>query len=232
MDDRRVALAARNNAEWCDLVCRAHGIPGDFSTAAWTAPRRTPPFYPDAVSLSGAATAADLTEGIDLSAGASVKDSFGTLDLAPVGFGELFEADWVWMDPDDAPRWPIGGRRWKILDDPTQLPGWQAVWSGGEEPSGSFPPALLDDPRVSFVAAWSGGELVSGAVVSRSASVVGVSNVFDVSGDTEVAYAGAAAAAGVLASGLPVVGYDRGDPLEAAGRVGFRRTGRLRVWLL
>ena len=49
-----IAAAARNNAELCDLVSRAHGIDGAFASDAWTSPRRTPPFYPDAVTLERA----------------------------------------------------------------------------------------------------------------------------------------------------------------------------------
>ena len=48
LDDRYVR-AARNNAEWCDAVCRAHGNPGEFHDDIWlnrnagAATRRAPP---------------------------------------------------------------------------------------------------------------------------------------------------------------------------------------------
>ncbi len=29
-----VAAAARDNAEWCDAMCRAHGSPGTFADRA------------------------------------------------------------------------------------------------------------------------------------------------------------------------------------------------------
>jgi hypothetical protein len=35
MNDDRVELAARNNAVWCDTVCRAHGVPGEFLNGIW-----------------------------------------------------------------------------------------------------------------------------------------------------------------------------------------------------
>lgn len=47
-----MSQAALNNAEWCDAMCRAHGLPGVFTPRAWTNPARTPLFYPDAVTLS------------------------------------------------------------------------------------------------------------------------------------------------------------------------------------
>jgi hypothetical protein len=81
-------LAVAENAAWCDLVCG-----GQFRARAWTSPRRTPPYYPDAVTLAPDATAADILPFVDGSAGCSVKDSFATLDLP--GFSVLFEATWI-----------------------------------------------------------------------------------------------------------------------------------------
>ncbi|RSD22124.1 hypothetical protein [Amycolatopsis eburnea] len=80
------------NASWCDLVW-----PGQFRPRAWTSATRTPEYYPDAVTLSPDATAADVLPFIDGSAGCSVKDSFATLDLP--GFSVLFEATWLACGP-------------------------------------------------------------------------------------------------------------------------------------
>jgi hypothetical protein len=77
-------------------LCRSQALVGSFSDEVWTAPRRTPPLYPDAVTLSPKATAEQIMTAIDLeSPGASVKDSFALLDLSPWGFRPLFEAFWV-----------------------------------------------------------------------------------------------------------------------------------------
>jgi hypothetical protein len=80
------------NAAWCDLVCG-----GEFGPRAWTSPCRTPEYYPDAVTLTPDATAADILPFVDGSAGCSVKDSFATLDLP--GFSILFEATWIECGP-------------------------------------------------------------------------------------------------------------------------------------
>src|SRR3954462_805415 len=100
--------AARNNAEWCDLVCRTHGIETAFSDRAWVALRRSPRSYPDAVTLSPLPSVGDVLSRIDTSAGCSVKDSFATLDLAEDGFRVLFEAEWIHRPaaaPAPAPMW-------------------------------------------------------------------------------------------------------------------------------
>lgn len=88
----RPELAVAENAAWCDLVCR-----GQFGPLAWTSRTRTPEYYPDAVTLDPAATAADVLPFIDGSAGCSVKDSFATLELP--GFSVLFEATWIACGP-------------------------------------------------------------------------------------------------------------------------------------
>ncbi|MEV4195943.1 hypothetical protein AB0J65_31835, partial [Streptomyces toxytricini] len=89
---RLLEAAVRNNAAWCAAVCPG----GTFTADAWTSPHRTPPYYPDAVSLSRGASAAELAAAVDTAApGCSVKDSYAVLDLAPAGFGVLFEAQWI-----------------------------------------------------------------------------------------------------------------------------------------
>ncbi len=85
------AAAALANAKWC----RSQSSPGSWADMAWTTRRRTPEFYPDAVTLHPYATADDVLPFIDASAGASVKDSFATLDLTAHGFEVLLEGTWV-----------------------------------------------------------------------------------------------------------------------------------------
>jgi hypothetical protein len=94
-----VARAARNNAELCAAVARSHGVVGTFADDAWTAPARTPPLHPDAVTLVPGVAPRSLLARIDDSDGASVKDSFHDLDLAPFGYRVLFDAEWIHRRP-------------------------------------------------------------------------------------------------------------------------------------
>ena len=43
--------AARNNADWCDIVCRLQGLEGHLDERLWWTASRSPDFYPDAVTL-------------------------------------------------------------------------------------------------------------------------------------------------------------------------------------
>ena len=50
----RVADAARNNAALCDAVCAAHGAGGELFDTHWLTRGRTPPRYPNLVTLTDA----------------------------------------------------------------------------------------------------------------------------------------------------------------------------------
>ena len=88
-------VAAANNAAWCDAFCRTHGVVGRFERDAWVSPQRTPPLYPDAVTLVEDADEHALLAAIDTGPGCSIKDSFARLDLEHAGFEPLLHAQWL-----------------------------------------------------------------------------------------------------------------------------------------
>ncbi|MET9951732.1 hypothetical protein ABZ135_09315 [Streptomyces sp. NPDC006339] len=222
--------AVRNNADWCETMCRAHGLPGAFGPRAWTNPRRTPLYYPDAVTLSEDAEAGDVLAGIDRTApGASVKDSHARLDLAAEGFRLLFEAQWIARAPGlPAPPAPTGARP---VRTPAELAAWALAWSGGDADEASlFRPELLADPATTILACHApDGRVLAGAVLTDSAGVTGVSNLF-ATGDVPLSSAWSAALT-TAAPDRPVVGYESGDDLAAALAEGFEPVGPLRIWL-
>ena len=106
------ALAALANAKWCSVH---GGVRGRFTETYWYAPRRTAEFHPDAVTLHPFVDADAMLGRIDVSPGASVKDSFAALNLSPYGFEVLLEGDWYrgdfgakgttdWFTRDEAPK--------------------------------------------------------------------------------------------------------------------------------
>lgn len=111
--DPLLLAAADNNARWCDLVCRSHGVPTAFQDGLWVATRRSPPLYPDAVTLRPGISVEAVLADIDAGPGCSLKDSFADLDLAAVGFEELFGASWIAREPGEA-----GGEatRWSAVE--------------------------------------------------------------------------------------------------------------------
>ncbi|MGW0702626.1 hypothetical protein ACWD0A_25605 [Streptomyces sp. NPDC002867] len=226
--------AARNNAAWCEAMCRAHGRPGAFAPRAWTNPRRTPPLYPDAVTLAPDASAADVLAGIDTSAaGASVKDSFARLDLTAAGFEVLFEAQWLYRPADLPPPAAPQDTRWSPVATAAELAEWATAWDGGQGLHGVFRTELLSDPATTVLAARDAdGRVSAGAVLSTSPGAAGISNLFTRDDDLDAAWAGCLSAVASRCPDVPLVGYEHGDDLEAAVRSGCEPAGPLRVWLL
>ncbi|MFF5981230.1 hypothetical protein ACFY78_20510 [Streptomyces olindensis] len=226
-----VRAAARDNAEWCAAMCRAHGVAGEFREEAWAAAARAPLFYPDAVTLGPGADPERLTARIDLaSPGASVKDSFADLDLTEAGFRVLFEARWIHRPAGPPAVAPELG--WEVAGDPATLRAWALAWDDGAGHADLFRAGLLADPDVFVLAGRSAdGRVVAGAVARRGEHVVGVSNVFGRDGGPDAAWPLVQHALHRLFPALPVVGYEAGEDLAAALRHGFEALGPLRVWL-
>ena len=118
MTTDRASLCARNNALWCDAVCRAHGLPGEFVGGLWLNRQPVPRFYSNAITLSPkdpAGQRAWVEHLLTRRARFSVKDSFAALDLSGLGFDVLFEATWLWREPTVVH--PTFGSGLHLLDD-------------------------------------------------------------------------------------------------------------------
>ena len=244
MADPRIEIAAFNNAFWCDAVCDAQGSPGEFRDDLWLNRHVTPRFYPNMVTLTPGAQSAHQLEQVQalLHAGLTgewtVKDSFASLDLAPLGFEVAFEATWLWRPPMQPgllvePDAPVEALRWRVIQSPEELQRWEAAWSGetgGESLPRIFLPDLLEQPGIVFVAAYQALAIVAGVVASRSDDVVGISNVFVPPGREDLCWKGCIHAVEQLFPGLAMVDYEHGEDLLRARAQGFEAIGPLRVW--
>jgi hypothetical protein len=226
--DPLAVAAARNNAALCDAVCRAHGIVGRFDTDAWTSERRTPPLYPDAVTLAPDADLDEVLARIDTSSGCTVKDSFATLGNTH-GLRVLFDGAWIAKEPDAAQEGRLA-LTWRVVLKPNDLAAWERAWRGEDGPVGLFPPGALDEDLV-FLAGFADRALVAGAIANPTDDVVGISNVFARTGPVSHIWPGCLTAVSEHFPDRPVVGYESGGELDAAVRQGFRTVGPLRVWV-
>jgi hypothetical protein len=237
-------LAARNNAPWCDAVCRAHGRPGEFHDTLWLTRLGAPRFYPDAATLLGAESAPEQIETIAALVGSTrerewaVKDSFQGLELNSHGFEPLFDAEWVAMSPPlpDLKDHPGAEYRSAIVTSKAGLIAWEQAWAGQGVNAAAisdprvFVPRLLADTNIVFVSIQGDDGIVGGGILNRGADVVGLSNLF---GSTiDLVWRTLTAMAGEIFPGLPLVGYERGYELAAAHQAGFETVGPLRVWRL
>lgn len=232
-------LCAGNNALWCDAVCRAHDIPGEFHPALWRNRHTVPPFYSNAVTLRLDAETEQMALIRELAgerAAFSVKDSFARLDLRSLGFAILFEAMWLWRDAGHPAPPDPSGLVWSVVDDAARLAAWEAAWAGlhtGQavpEADRVFRPAILAEPGLSLLAGERDGRIAAVAAANLTGQVVGVSNVFAPAAEAAACWAGVVAFVARLHPGQALVGYERGDDLAHALAVGFQTIAPLQVW--
>lgn len=224
----RDVIAARNNAEWCAAVWKAHGLTVGQRHGLWFCAEETPQYYPNVVTVDPAADPdlqvafiRGLVERSDFEF--SVKDSFASLSLASAGLIPLFSATWLWLDPGKPP--PLReGTSWRCIAS-TELMRWERAWRGDDlEHTRTFPDTLLDDPGANVIGGFdSQGRIVAGAIAYRTAEAIGLTNVFGSQGQVIAALAS-------LLPPAPVVAYQPGEDLTGAQARGFLPLGPLTVW--
>ncbi len=246
MDDRlRRELAALNNACWCEAVCAAHGAGGVIGPAIWQTRTKPPPFHSNLVTLAADLERDTLDAQLAALAGSlgpvewTIKDSHAAFDLAPLGWDELFRATWLWRSP--ALALPVSTLHAVRLVSPSDRLRWERAWHGLPRDTGAaslpwrqFPDAVWDDPHHAFFAVIDAhGDITAGAIANRSPGVVGLSNLFVVSGTRTRAWAALTGAVADAFPRWPLVGHARdGADLDAARAIGFDAIGSLRVWRL
>jgi len=237
------ALAAYNNAMWCDAVCRAHDRPGEFHETLWFTRLGTPRFYPDAVATAGVEAAPAQLKAIADLIGSTrqrewfVKDSFHCLRLNSLGFEPLFDAEWIAMSgarPNVKHNLP--DYRSTIVTDEAGLIAWERSWAGEEAKAAAIPqprvfmPRLLADDSIVFVSIQGEDGIAGGGILNRGADVVGLSNLFGSKMDW--VWRSLTALAGEIFPGLPLVGYEHENDLAVVRSAGFETVGPLRIWRL
>ncbi|MPY09696.1 hypothetical protein [Arthrobacter bussei] len=218
-----VVAAVGNNADWCSAVCRAHDVPVTVWNGIWRTGTTPPRFYPDAMTLRPGQTSSALVEGLGDRPACAVKDGWASLDLRAAGFEPVFTVSWIRRMPDDAAGTALA---WTRVDD---RPG-AAAWEDAAELPGLLRPGLLGETAVRILLARDGATVVGGAILFRSASVVGLSNVFTTPEARGAVWGDLPALAQATDAGVPVVGYEHGADLDLARGAGFQPIGQLRVW--
>jgi hypothetical protein len=231
----KLLAAIRNNAAWCDAVVNTHEGQTRFEASHWINITPSPPFYPNVITLTRDDTAAQLAAIRELDAaqesGWGVKDSFATLDLAPLGFEKLFDAQWLYRPASEIQAPTLPGLDWKKVTAEMRLAAWERGFFDGEEPEGLFRPGLLSDPEIAIMGAFNKDEARAGAIFNRHSGACGISNVFSANDFGDAFLKNVVARAAAFAKGDPLVTYMPHDVLPEWQALGFEPIGPLRVWL-
>ncbi|HEV8244456.1 MAG TPA: hypothetical protein VGP93_01680 [Polyangiaceae bacterium] len=238
-----VLQAVQNNSKWCDAIGRAHDAPGEFHDAYWINRGKVPPYTSKLITLAGAEHAETQLAAIrslisaEPEAHFSVKDAFQSLDLAPLGFAVLFEAMWICGAPaSPVPVDPGEQLKWSVVRDSDELAEWELAWRGSpanlavDGMPRVFPPSLLEEPGLHFLAGKRGATTVASGALNRTFDVVGLSNVFSGMTGLGPLFPGCVRLARDLYPGIALVGYERGEGLLAAEKAGFAAVRALTVW--
>ena len=230
--------AALNNAAWCDAVCRAAGGTTEFTAMLWRNAVPSPAYFPNVITIDAdvklAAVEVALRKVSVKGPQVGVKDSFRTLNLALIGFSKLFEASWIWREPE-SPRFTSMQLAWTKIDSFANLQAWELAW-WPEEPSPAphpaiFGPTLLDCGNISFLAGHEGTALVAGASITETEDVVGLACTFFRGPNPEQQRRELLSVLRNRYPGRGIVGYESEDELLVMRELGFREIGPLCVWL-
>jgi hypothetical protein len=219
-DASLATAAARNHADWCDLIARSIGTSTTRTDDLWAAETPMPQGHPDVVLLRPGASP-DWGAIRGASNGLSVVDSFADQDLADFGFEVVFEAAWIALDQvgdGTTVQWrPV--RRDRFSD-------WLAEHGSLNE----LEPAILDVAEVVVLEAVDAGRFVAGAILHSSDGVIGLNDVFLGDGNRADAWRSLTGIAHTRFGHAPLVGFETADAVAPALAAGFRAVGPMRVW--
>ena len=219
-DDALATAAARNHADWCELIAQSGRIPTTRTDDLWAADVPMPLGYGDVVLLRPNATA-DWGAIRGAHVGLSVVDSFADHDLTEYGFELALEGQWLALDE-------VGDAAevaWQRVS-PERFPDWLAEHGSLND----LDPSILDVAEVAVLESVVAGRFVAGAVLHSSDGVIGLNSVFLGDGNPAQAWRSLAGLAHTRFGHAPVVGYEAGDAVGPAIEAGFRVVGPMRVW--
>jgi len=236
MTDQRATLAAHSNADWYAMMFDIHQIGYVRSDIAFLATASPPRYHSWMTTLDPQAqeNLHQLVEQNVQQTGFGIKDAFNSLQLEALGLVELFSASWLFADDIQ----PASTNNWVQITTASDLLLWEAAWNANGSPSSQrqFPDEILSRKDVVIWGRKVSTGFDAGVIANVSAECVGLSNCFG-----KDAYPAAATLCAQLADAqenpsapskrVPVVGYERGNDLDAAVALGFEATGPLSVWV-
>jgi hypothetical protein len=222
--DPRLRRAVDANVGWYEDLCALHAVPTTLDRGVWRSLGRPPPLHSDIVVVEPEVSSEQVTELVGDRVPYGCKDSFASVDLSAVGFEILFSASWIHLEAGAAPE-SATSTGWITIGDARELSAWNSL----HETTEVLLPALLRHGHFRVLAQYADQRIVAGAVARLASGAVDVSNVFAVPGH-HLDWSSLTTAIQAIFPRRPIVGYEGGPALDAAGEAGFVGVGELRVW--
>jgi len=227
----KIARMVANNAAWIDMALTALGIGGEFTSVLWHNTNDMPPVFPNADILGGteAQQLAAIEELVQARARrvVAVKDAWARLDLTPMGFEVLFEAQWLYRDPQLLPP-SASDLQVERVTSAEGLRDFALACNGPDISVEVYSPALLNNPDVVWLVGKQNDNLVAGVTSVRAQGLNGINNLF---GATEAQQTQMLRAAVNAFPDLPACGYEGAESIPPYIPLGFQTVGPLKVWL-
>lgn len=216
--------AVLNNVVWCGIVCDTHGISQTSKENVWGLMSKAPAFYPDIVTSNKEVTEDEIIDFIGSREIFSIKDSYANLDLSPIGFKILFEAEWIYHKP--IYNFNFFQSDWRVITTESDLAKWTKIQGTGNV----IKPILLkrEDVRIFMLEKKDG---ISGFIANIGAGAVGITNIFSSEHTIEDLWSTLPKVVSNEFPGLPLVGYEQDGNLTVAIQSGWASIGPLRVWI-
>lgn len=224
--DPRLRRAVDASIGWYEDIFALHGIGSRIVDGLWRSSGPPPALHSDVVSMEPTATPDALRAALAGRPSWGYKDAFANLPPSAPSGELLFEATWIHREAPEEPRRRAPAMPWRALRTADELARWNAGWDTDEV----LLPGLLERGRVAILGRFEGDDIAAGAIARLGSGTVHVSNVHGSDGRTVDWHELLVAVAAVF-PGRELVGYERGDDLEAAMAAGFVPVGPLRVWI-
>lgn len=240
-----VTEAAANLAGWHDSNLKALGLRTEADPVLWRGTQESPALFFDAVTLGGPGEADEQMEALKSWLASrdgetlAVCDSWGMLDLAPLGFDVMRREQWMIRMPAEPNRSPFPkGFHIERAVIERQMLAWEAASAKGFESKDAPEPGawhhakLLEDPRMQVFAGKEGDEVVAGAMAYLSErGVCGVYGVSVVPGHRRKGYAEQLTWRCVLARPHVPASLQPSETAHALyKKMGFEDAGEYVVW--
>jgi hypothetical protein len=224
--DPRLRRAVDGSVGWYEDLCALHGIGTRIAAGIWRSAGPPPALHSDVVIVEPSATAEGLIEAFSGRTSWGYKDSFASLAPSGPSVQLLFEATWMHREAPARSREGHRATPWRPLRTAEALARWNAGWDTSEV----LLPGLLERGHFAILGRFEAEEIVAGAVARLGSGAVDVSNVHGVDGRA-VDWEELVVAIGAVFPDRELVGYERGEDLDAALSAGFAPVGPLRVWI-